>query len=220
MSNAKPQYGIVGEDEYGRKSYGWIDPGSRSVTPQPTGARPAGESVIPPTPFGVDPKMWRDKHTERVITDALPGSSKEAASLRNEVRELPSYKAFASAAPVYRSMVDAAGRDTRAADVNMIYAMAKIMDPGSVVRESEMTVAQAVATLPQYLKANIESQISAAGRLSPQVREALMQEAYSRIDSYQGLFNQDMDMFRGIAKRGRISEEDVIPNFGQMRRWE
>ena len=48
----------------------------------------------------------------------------------------------------------------------------------------------------------------------------MMQEAYSRIESYQGLFNQDMDMFRGIAKRGRISEEDVIPNFGEMRRWE
>src|SRR5262245_56915072 len=93
------------------------------------------------------------------------------------------------------------------------------MDPGSVVRESEMTVAQAVATLPQQLRASIESQLSATGRLSPETREAIMQEAFGRMGSYNTMFGQDAEMYRGIAKRGRMNEADVLPNFGEFKPW-
>jgi hypothetical protein len=92
--------------------------------------------------------------------------------------------------------------------------MAKIMDPGSVVRESEMTVAQAIATLPQQLQATVQSQLQSSGRLTPEVREAIMQEAHSRIGSYQSMFDQDISMYRGIAQRGRMNEADVLPSFG------
>jgi hypothetical protein len=130
------------------------------------------------------------------------------------VQGLPSYKNLAQVAPVYKSMVEAAGRDNRASDVNLIYGMAKIMDPGSVVRESEMTIAQAVATLPQQLRATIESQLTASGRITPEARAAIMGEARSRIGAYQSMFEQDAGMYRGIAKRGRMNEADVLPSFG------
>lgn len=64
----------------------------------------------------------------------MPADPKTTAQLRQEIQGLPSYKNLAQAAPVYQSMVDAAGRDNRASDVNLIYGMAKIMDPGSVER--------------------------------------------------------------------------------------
>jgi hypothetical protein len=111
-------------------------------------------------------------------------------------------------------MLEAANRDTRAADVNMIYGLAKIMDPTSVVRESEMTVAQAIATMPQQLQAAVTSQIAGTGRLTPEIRAAIMQEAHGRMQSYQGMFDQDAGMYRGIAKRGRMNEADVLPSFG------
>jgi hypothetical protein len=111
-------------------------------------------------------------------------------------------------------MLDAAGRNTRASDVNLIYGMAKLMDPGSVVRESEMTIAQAIATLPQNLQAQIKSQLSATGRLDPAVRAGIMQEAFSRIQSYQGMFDQDAGFYRGITQRSKINEADVLPTFG------
>jgi hypothetical protein len=218
MSATKPTWGVIGKDDFGKEQYGWIDPSTKTTTP---GSAPQSAPVITgpdgkpiPVAPGIDPKVVREAASKRAADDALPASSESASKLRNEVQGLPSYKNIAQAAPVYKSMLEAAGRDTRAADVNMIYGMAKIMDPGSVVRESEMTVAQAIATLPQQLQATVQSQLQSSGRLTPEVREAIMQEAHSRIGAYQSMFDQDVSMYRGIAQRGRMNEADVLPSFG------
>jgi hypothetical protein len=215
LQEKPPEHGDIGIDpNTGLPIKGWIDPRARSTTPFQPPAVSAQPSTIPPVPAGVDPKVWREAQSKRVTEEAMPASGDAASKLRNEVQGLPSYKNIAQAAPVYKSMLEAAGRDTRAADVNMIYGMAKIMDPGSVVRESEMTVAQAIATLPQQLQATVQSQLQSSGRLTPEVREAIMQEAHSRIGSYQSMFDQDISMYRGIAQRGRMNEADVLPSFG------
>jgi hypothetical protein len=185
-----PSFGDTGQrDEYGRPVQGWRNSNTMKTT-GPNGEPIAAAPSKPPT---------------ELVTD-----------LRKEVQQLPSYKNITQAAPVYKSMLDAAGRDNRAADVNMIYGLAKIMDPTSVVRESEMTIAQAVATLPQQMQATIMSQINSTGRLSPEVRAAIMQEAHSRVTSYKGMFDQDTGMYRGILQRQKMNEADVLPNFGEF----
>lgn len=211
-----PSFGDIGNDPAtGQPRKGFIDPRNREVEPYTPPAADTGvPSVIPPAPSGVDPKVWREQQSKRVSEEALPASVDVTSGLRKEVQSLPSYKNITQAAPVYKSMLEAANRDTRAADVNMIYGLAKIMDPTSVVRESEMTVAQAIATMPQQLQAAVTSQIAGSGRLSPEVRAAIMQEAHGRMGAYQGMFDQDAQMYRGIAQRGRINEADVLPSFG------
>jgi hypothetical protein len=213
---AKPTYGVIGHDQFDRPQYGWIDSSKQSTTPSAplqNGQQP-GESAIPAPPPGVDPKKWREEQTKRLMDKDAAPDDKSVVDLRKEITSLPSYKNVAQAAPIYNSMRDAAGRDTRASDVNMIYGMAKIMDPTSVVREGEMTIAQAIATFPQYMQAQIKSQMDSTGRLSPDVRAAIMQEAHGRMRSYQGMFDQDMKMYGGIADRRKMSRDDVIPTFG------
>ncbi|MGM4992715.1 hypothetical protein [Tardiphaga sp. 841_E9_N1_2] len=223
LSALKPTHGVIGKDQFGNEQYGWIDPQTKTTTPgQPVAsAAPAAaaNSAVPAAPNGVDPKLWREKNTERVISDTLPADGKSMTSLRQEIQGLPSYKNLSQAAPVYKSMADAAGRDNRAADLNMIYGLGKIMDPGSVVRESEMTMAQAIATIPQRLQAEVKSQIESTGRLTPQLRQDIMQEARSRIQSYKGMFDQDAGMYRNIAKDNRMNETHVIPDFGTFDEW-
>jgi hypothetical protein len=212
----KPTFGDTGEIDpaTGQPVKGWINPANQSVTPYRPQNSTAATSTIPAPPPGVDPKVWREAQSKRAAEEGMPASSEAASKLRNEVQGLPSYKNLAQAAPVYKSMAEAAGRDNRAADVNLIYGMAKIMDPGSVVRESEMTVAQAIATLPQQLQAALKSQMTETGRLTPELRGMIMQEARSRILAYQGMFDQDAGMYRGIAGRNRMNEADVLPTFG------
>jgi hypothetical protein len=215
--NKGPEWKETGQvdPQTGEKVMGWVDPRDKSVLPyQPRPAAPAAPSTIPPVPPGVDPKIWRETQSKRAASEGMPASGDDTSKLRNEIQGLPSYKNIAQAAPVYKSMSEAAGRDTRAADVNMIYGMAKIMDPGSVVRESEMSVAQAIATLPQQLQAAIKSQMTETGRLTPELRAQIMMEARSRITAYQGMFDQDATMYRQIAKDNRMNEGHVIPSFG------
>lgn len=222
LATVTPKHQVVGKDQFGNEVYGEFDPtrpvGQR-VTPDQPISIGAQDSTLPPVPAGVDPKVWREEHSKRATTESLPADPKTTGQLRQEIQGLPSYKNLAQAAPVYRSMVDAAGRDNRASDVNLIYGMAKIMDPGSVVRESEMSVAQAIATLPQRLQAEVKSQIEATGRLSPEVRQGMMEEARSRLNSYKGSFDLDSGMYRGIVERGRMDARDVIPDFGEFPEW-
>lgn len=180
----KPSFGEIGRDEFDQPILGWRDANKMTTTPA------GGQSEAPKMPFKI------------------------ADSLRKQVQDLPAYKNVSAASPVYKSMVDAAGRDNRPADVNLIYGLAKIMDPGSVVRESEMTIAQAIATLPQHLRATVESQLTGSGRLSQDVRDGIMVEARSRMLSYQRDFDQASSQYRGIVQRYRGNEADVIPQFG------
>jgi hypothetical protein len=100
--------------------------------------------------------------------------------------------------------------------VNLIYGLAKIMDPTSVVRESEMTIAQAIATLPQHIQATVKSQIESTGRLSGDVRQGIMEEAHSRMNAFAEGYATDQQMFRGIAARRRMNPDDVIQDFGKF----
>lgn len=79
-----PTYGVIGEDQYGNKRYGWIDPASRVVTPgnvtpdaaQAATTQQAGQ--IPPPPPGADPKKWRETFTKEAAERAAVQPKREA----------------------------------------------------------------------------------------------------------------------------------------------
>ena len=206
-ATGSPIKGFVNAD--GKKVDPYKMPGSESTAP----------STLPPVPPGVDPKMWREGQSKEAILKALPGSFDDTAKLRSEFTGLPSYKNIAQAAPIYRSMSDAAGRNTKAADLNMVYGLGKIMDPGSVVREGEIQMANNAQGWQEKLN-GIISQINNEGGLTPAGRQALMAEAYSRISAYKGEFDQDAERYRGIAGRNRMNAEDIVPSFGEFKPWE
>lgn len=142
-------------------------------------------------------------------------TTQTATELRKEILGLPSYKSYTAALPAWKSMVDAAQRDDKAADLNMVYALAKIMDPTSVVREGEIQMANDTQGYADKLNGFIKS-IQGEGRLAPAARQGLLQEAQSRMQAFNEAFGADMEFYRGIVGRGGINELDVIPSFGEM----
>jgi len=85
----RAQWGVIAKDEFGSEKYGWIDQVNRTTTPGQSPA-PAGQPAaapssspaappapgqtapaapgIPPAPPGVDPKVWRAKQTEKLVS--------------------------------------------------------------------------------------------------------------------------------------------------------
>lgn len=213
-------FGVIGKDEFNREQYGWIDPLRQTTTPA-AGAAPAapqGERAIPPAPPGVDPKIWRDEQSKRTVQNAMPASWDDTAKLRGEVRQLPSYKNLAEATPIYKTMLDSAGRNSKASDLNLVYGLGKIFDPGSVVREGEMVMVKNTAGIPDWLVGTINA-LNGGAALTPETREAIMREAHSRIQSYKQTFDQDAGQYRGIAERNRMNTADVMPDFGEFQPW-
>ncbi len=140
------------------------------------------------------------------------------SGVRKEVQALPSYKNFAQALPIYRSMIETAGRDSKASDLNLVYGLGKIMDPTSVVREGEMVMVNKTSSLPDWLRGAI-NQLNGGATLSPATRNALLQEAQGRIQGYKTAFDQDASQYQGIAQRYNINQDDIIPNFGDVPKW-
>jgi hypothetical protein len=225
---SKPTYGKVGVDGNGDDVFGFIDPEKQTVTPSAAGKAPqAGQSApgadgqapaIPPAPPGVNGKIWREEQSKRAVENNLPASFDDTTKARTELAQRPAYKNMAQAAPIYNSMVEAAGRDTKAADLNMVYGLGKIMDPGSVVREGEIQMANDTQGLADKLNGFIKA-IQGEGRLRPEARAMIMQEAYGRLQSYEALYNQDAEFYRGIAKNRRMNPDEVVPNFGTFEPW-
>jgi hypothetical protein len=135
---------------------------------------------------------------------------KDIASIRKEIQDLPSYKSYSAALPIYQTMVSASGRDSKAADLNMVYGLAKIYDPTSVVREGETVMVRDTASLPDWLVGTING-LNGGARLQPETRKAMMDEAGSRIESYKSAFETNMQQFKGIAQRNRVNEQDIMP---------
>lgn len=79
----KPNFGVIGEDPYGNKTYGFIDPAKGKVTPyqQTEGASNPGTVTGPDgkpvaIPQGADPKTFRNEMT-KVAADVAAGKKTE-----------------------------------------------------------------------------------------------------------------------------------------------
>jgi hypothetical protein len=145
-------------------------------------------AVIPPPPPGSDPKAWTKGYTDEAAKNAakgsLPAGAPETAEVRKEVMRLPSYQNYSSAMPIYRSMLETSGRDSKASDLNLVYGLGKILDPNSVVREGELVMAKNTASLPDFLVGAINS-LNGGAALTPETRQAILKEAYGRMQSYE-----------------------------------
>lgn len=140
---------------------------------------------------------------------------KEIAGVRKEVQDLPSYKNLAQAAPIWDAMVKTATNDSKASDLNLVYGLGKIMDPTSVVREGEMIMVNNTAGLTDQMVGWINA-VNGGARLTPDVRQAIMQEAQTRIGSYKTMFDTDATQYKELAARYGIDERDILPGMHKI----
>jgi hypothetical protein len=152
------------------------------------------------------------KKAEAIAKAALeaPGKLAEAAGkLRDDFNGQSPVKNYKEVVPIFASMQDAMKRDNAAADLNIVYGIAKLMDPASVVRESETAMAIKSGSPAEQFQGTF-NYILGGGRLTPETRARLFNEARSRAQSHQSAYDDIASQFTQIAKRGGVNPEDVI----------
>ncbi|WP_246661327.1 hypothetical protein [Rhizobium sp. MHM7A] len=152
---------------------------------------------------------------DRVVYQGTGYKPEDVSNLRKEIQNLPTYKSYQQAAPVYQSMIDTAKTDSKASDLNLVYGLGKIMDPNSVVREGEMVMVNNTASLPDWLSGMINS-VNGGQRLTPETRLAVLNEARSRMSAYRGALDNDIGQYRGIIGRRGMNEADILPTLGDI----
>lgn len=139
-----------------------------------------------------------------------PYDAARLQGIRQDIEKAPEVAAVNVVAPVWESMKDAFGRNTRAADLNLVYGMAKIMDPGSVVREGEQVLVNNTNSLPDWLVGQI-NRLNGGAALQEDTRRALMDEAGSRVQQVYANAQPRLSYYRDFAARNSFDARDIIP---------
>jgi len=134
-----------------------------------------------------------------------------STELRKEFDQLPEVKNYKQALPAFTSIVDASKRNTPQSDINLVYGIAKLYDPNSVVREGEYNTVANSPNIPERIKGYAQY-LQGGGKLSPQVKAQIVQEATSRISSYENEFTAARKNYSDIATRSGGDASLLFPS--------
>lgn len=128
--------------------------------------------------------------------------------LRGDFRSEPIYKDFQAIDGAYRQINKSLDAGTAAGDLAASTKLMKLLDPTSVVRESELTMAmQATGKLDQLY--NYANKISTGQFLSPKQKEEFRSLAKEFYNSAGEQYNAKRNEYVDIAKRNELNEADV-----------
>lgn len=128
-------------------------------------------------------------------------------SIRQEFNALPEVKTYSEALQALTGAMKAPKGPQ--GDLAVIYAFAKAMDPGSVVREGEMEMANSTASVIAQLKQQYKGFASGHG-LPPEVRTGLVEAARQKIGGMKSLYAQQYERYAEEAKKQGFNPIDVV----------
>jgi hypothetical protein len=129
--------------------------------------------------------------------------------LRTDFRSEPIYKDFQAIDSAYRQINKGLDAKTAAGDLAASTKLMKLLDPGSVVRESELTMAmQATGKLDQLY--NYANKVATGQFLSPTQKEEFRSLAKEFYNSAGEQYNSKRGEYAGIAQRNDLNVEDVV----------
>lgn len=115
-------------------------------------------------------------------------------------------KRYRKVQPLISSMEEASKKNTAGSDLNMVYAIASIFDPDSVVREGEQIMVRNAGGLPSVVQSALGFVIGGQ-RLSPELRADILAEGRSRV----GALKQGHDSLAGSYRR-QATDQGLNPD--------
>jgi len=138
------------------------------------------------------------------------GIFRDTADARKEIESGGVYTQYTLAKPQLAILRQAAPVGNGSSDLAMIYAYAKMLDPASVVRGPESDMIQRTGGVFDTLKGWVQ-QVQGEGKLSPVVREQLVNMAESVMHTYEQPWKERVSMYRNLAARQGIDPDNVYP---------
>ena len=131
--------------------------------------------------------------------------------LRNDFQGEQAVKDASGVAGAATTIRGALTNPTPQGDLAAIYALVKLYDPGSVVREGEITLTQSAASLPEQVRRMYEGWTQGK-KLTPQMRADLAAIADSIVTERQTQINPILQEYGRSARRWGVDSAAVAPN--------
>ncbi|MCR6481162.1 hypothetical protein NU688_33740 [Variovorax sp. ZS18.2.2] len=133
-----------------------------------------------------------------------------STAIRKEFESLPEVKNYKQALPSFRGIEDAVKRNTPMSDINIVYGIAKLYDPNSVVREGEYSTVANAPGMPERVKGWAQY-VAGGGKLTDEVKKQILTEAKSRMGTFDTEYGAARDRYSDIAKRSSADPSLVVP---------
>lgn len=165
----------------------------------------------------INNRIQRERVTAASATAPKPPSRQpsftDAADLRKEFRATPEFKAFQEMKGAYSTIENASKLKTPVSDLALATKIMKLLDPGSVVRESELALAMsAAAPLDRIL--GYAERLSTGQKLTDTQREEFRILAKRVFDAASTSFQDTQNYYAGIARTGGLDPNLVIGGSG------
>ena len=158
-------------------------------------------------------KYGKDENTMAALGVQGTGDSKEAANLRKEFAKETKDSNFRLAQDAYKRTQEVP--NTGAGDLSLLYSYIKALDPNSVVREGEINISKATASVPENILTAYK-RAKEGKLLSDQQRQEYKGEI-ARFYNEKGKEQQQRNAFySGLASDMQIDPQKVIGDVGEI----
>jgi len=129
--------------------------------------------------------------------------------VRGDFRSEPIYKAYGEVQSAHSQITTALKQNSPAGDLAGATKLMKILDPGSVVRESELGMAMAASGLMDRAQ-NYASMVVSGQKLTPTQRKDFQTLSDALMNESAKQYGAKRDEYKGIAERNGLSVEDIL----------
>jgi hypothetical protein len=136
------------------------------------------------------------------------GSFADTMPLRKEFEDSAPVKTYRAVLPIFQRAKNAA--NDMAGDLSVIYALGKIFDPTSVVREGELQLSMNASPWLQKMAAAVNSQMTGEGRLTPAMRAEILNALQGQVQALRSPYEQERARYARYAKQQGFTENDVV----------
>lgn len=150
----------------------------------------------------------RNKGTNISVNTGQHGFD-NALKLRSDFRAEPVYKGFEETKAAKNQIDQAAKMASPAGDLAAATKIMKILDPGSVVRESELGMAMAATGVEDKVK-NYANMVITGEKLTPAQRKDFVELSNKLYNASAEQFNQKRGEYAGIAERNKLDVEAAV----------
>ena len=155
-------------------------------------------------------KVAFEKAMTAVKGDSGKESLKETNTMRNEFLSLT--KDYRIVKTAYANIQSAAKADNGAGDMSMLYSYVKLLDPNSVVRESEFAAAATSGSFGDRMQGAVSRVLSGA-RLTKDLRNSFLQEAKNLHDNQLNAHDKIAAQYVTLAKGYGLDPDKVVTRF-------
>lgn len=154
--------------------------------------------------------MFKINETERSFADMVEGES----NLRKEINALPEVKEANVALKAFDRIVQGGNTNSGPGDIAMIFSFMKMLDPTSVVRESEYATVENAAGVPERVRMLFNRALNGE-RLSADQRAQIIDAATNQVSVYTDTLNGVRQRYVPITQSYGYNTDRVVPSVPQ-----